>query len=274
MQYSGEPVMAPSGYMYSANLPTPEDIECMISNNVPRLLFIGLKRSGKTSILNTVCHQKSPQGTFHLDGSTRVERFELLSICNITFVDIPGSLDLERLSDEDTELIFGGTVAIVFVIDAMTSDRLKSNSVMKLCSIAKKASAVNPNINCEVLIHKLDSQTIQFKTQIQRMFERHVQDESYETKLDVIFTYHVTSIFNCSIHVALSKILQKLVPQSSTFEALLSNFVERSDSIQAYLVDLSSRLFFAKDSGALDPDVYELVIHYVDLMEDIVKQQE
>ncbi|KAJ1981458.1 GTP-binding protein gtr2, partial [Dimargaris cristalligena] len=133
---------------------------------------------------------------------------------------------------------------------------------------------INSAIGIEVLIHKLDSQTIQFKTQIQRMFEMYVQDEDYESNLsDTHVSYHVTSIFNCSIHIALSKIIQKLVPQAATFESLLSSFLAKSESHQVYLVDLTSRLYFAKDNVALDPDFYELVIHYNDLMEEIMKQQ-
>ncbi|KAJ1654304.1 GTP-binding protein gtr2 [Dispira simplex] len=258
----------------SSTLPSTEDIQNMVSNHVPRLLLLGLKRSGKTSILDIVFRQGNPEQTLHFDGSLRVERFQLESICNITFVDVPGSLDLTDLSDEDAELIFGGNVSIVFVIDAMTSDRLKSMSVMKLCTVAKRAFAINPNVNLEVLIHKLDSQTIQFKTQIQRMFERHIQEEAYDMRLyNAMFSYHVTSIFNCSIQIALSKIIQKLVPQVDTFESLLSSFVEKSDSHQVYLMDLGSRLFFAKDSGPLDPDIYELTINFFDLMEGLVEQQ-
>ncbi|KAJ1921636.1 GTP-binding protein gtr2 [Tieghemiomyces parasiticus] len=268
----------PSGNAYAAHnssVPTAEDIREMTADNCPRVLLVGLKRSGKTSIMETVFHLSSPDNSLHLDSGLRPVAWPLKSVPSIVFVDVPGSLDLDEISDAEAEQVYGGTVSIVFVVDAMTGDSIRTNSIFKLCTIARRAVAINPQINIEVLIHKLDNQSVQFKTQIQRMFEGYVQEEDYESHLgDVTFIYHVTSVFNTSIQVALSKIVQRLIPQYSTFENLLSTFLTKSESHQVYLVDLSSRLYFAKDNGALDPDMYDLSIHYIDLMDDILKQQD
>ncbi len=92
----------------------------MVSINKPRILLIGLRRSGKSSIQRVVFQKMSPHETLFLESTTSLG---INFIANNPYVqfevwDFPGDIDLEngvmfekqRLSPE---LIFGNCSAIV-----------------------------------------------------------------------------------------------------------------------------------------------------------------
>jgi hypothetical protein len=59
---------------------------------------------------------------------------------------------------------------------------------------------------------------------VERDVKQRVEDELADEGLtDVQISYHLTSIFDHSIFEALSKVIQKLIPQLPTLQALLNN---------------------------------------------------
>ena len=77
-------------------------------------------------------------------------------ISNSSFVqfyiwDFPGQVDFFDTVTFDTDIIFGGVGALVFVIDAQ-DDYL--DALSKLNTTVTKAHSVNPKIKFEVFIHK------------------------------------------------------------------------------------------------------------------------
>jgi Ras-related GTP-binding protein C/D len=59
---------------------------------------------------------------------------------------------------------------------------------------------------------------------VERDVKQRVEDELADEGLtDIQISYHLTSIFDHSIFEALSKVIQKLIPQLPTLQALLNN---------------------------------------------------
>ncbi len=173
----------------------------------------------------------------------------LLDISNNSFVqfqiwDFPGQIDFFD-STFESELIFGGCGALLFVIDAQ-DDYMEA--VQKLNQTIAQATKVNPNINFEVFVHKVDGLSedhkigmIQFfhfpirrnsslffwkdvQREIQQLVNDSLQDSGQLGRVPV--RYYLTSIYDHSIFEAFSKVIQKLIPQLPTLEKLLDLLVD------------------------------------------------
>jgi Ras-related GTP-binding protein C/D len=93
---------------------------------LPRVLLMGLRRSGKTSIQRVVFHKMAPNETIFLESTTKMGVEHVHSFIQFSIADFPGQIEFTDPSTFDLEAIFGeGAVdvtsacgAIIFVIDA------------------------------------------------------------------------------------------------------------------------------------------------------------
>lgn len=89
------------------------------SDQKPRILLMGLRRSGKSSIQKVVFHKMSPNETLFLESTNKIVKDDINNSSFVQFQiwDFPGQIDFfDPTFDSDT--IFGGCGALVFVIDA------------------------------------------------------------------------------------------------------------------------------------------------------------
>ena len=88
----------------------------------PRILLMGLRRSGKSSIQKVVFHKMSPNETLFLESTNKIVKDEISNSSFVQFQiwDFPGQVDFFD-PNFDCEMIFGGCGALVFVIDAQVS---------------------------------------------------------------------------------------------------------------------------------------------------------
>lgn len=82
-------------------------------------------RSGKSSIQKVVFHKMTPNETLFLESTNKIESENISNSSFVQFkiLDFPGQIDFFEPSF-DSEKIFGGQGALVFVIDA----QVKTNS--------------------------------------------------------------------------------------------------------------------------------------------------
>ena len=85
----------------------------------PRILLMGLRRSGKSSIQKVVFHKMSPRETLFLESTNKICREDVSnsSFVNFQIWDFPGQIDFFDPTF-DYEMIFRGTGALIFVIDS------------------------------------------------------------------------------------------------------------------------------------------------------------
>jgi Ras-related GTP-binding protein C/D len=128
----------------------------------PRILLMGPRRSGKSSIQRVVFYKMSPHETLFLESTNQLD---IKYVANNAFVqfqiwDFPGDFDFrgdlvyggQVISEQ---MIFGASSALVLVIDAQ--DEPYQEAVTRLVEIVRRAQAANPNISFEVFIHKVRS---------------------------------------------------------------------------------------------------------------------
>lgn len=88
----------------------------------PRILLMGLRRSGKSSIQKVVFHKMSPNETLFLESTNKICREDVSNSSFVSFQiwDFPGQIDFFDPTF-DYEMIFRGTGALIFVIDSQVS---------------------------------------------------------------------------------------------------------------------------------------------------------
>ncbi|XP_040575012.1 ras-related GTP-binding protein C [Lepeophtheirus salmonis] len=233
----------------------------------PKILLMGLRRSGKSSIRKVVFHKMSPNESLFLESNNVVLKEEITHSSYVQFSiwDFPGQIDFFD-SSFNAEKIFKGTGALIFVIDAQ-DDYLEA--LNKLNSTVIKAYAVDPNIKFEVFIHKVDGLPDDTKMVTQRDIHQRATDELSEMCLEIHLTFYLTSIYDYSIFEAFSKVVQKLIPQLPTLENLLNVFISNSTIEKAFLFDVISKIYLATDSSPVDMQTYELCCDMIDVVIDV-----
>jgi len=170
----------------------------------------------------------------------------------------------------DADAIFGSCGALVFIIDAQDD---YSDALNRLYQTVTKASKVNPNMNFEVFIHKVDGLTDENKMEIHRDISQQATDALSEGRIDSSnnfrLSFYLTSIYDHSIFEAFSKVVQKLIPQLPTLEHLLDNLISVCRIEKAFLIDVVSKIYVATDSSPVDMATYELCSDMIDVVIDI-----
>ena len=202
----------------------------------PRVLLMGTRRGGKSSIQNVVFHRMSPHETLFLESTNRTIKHDIASSSFLRFEvwDFPGHLDTASAAI-NPELTYGsGCGALVWVIDAQ-SDYYEALS--RLQATIAVAHRINPAIVFEVFLHKVDNpnpkpkpnltlpQTLPLilhkvdlftedqRVECQRDVQSHLADEMETACLgQVKINFHLTSIYDHSVFEAFSKVAQHLPP--------------------------------------------------------------
>jgi len=205
-----------------------------------------------------------------LDATSKIVKNDVSNSSFVQFQiwDFPGQIDFLD-STFDSDMIFSGCGALIYVIDAQASDDY-DEALQKLQITVARAYEVNPNITFEVFIHKVDGLEDDHKLEAQRLIQRQSQDDLADQGLSNIhLTFHLTSIYDHSIFEAFSKVIQKLIPQLATLENLLDILVSNCKMEKAFLVDVASKIYVATDSSFVDMQTYELASDMIDVVIDI-----
>jgi len=234
----------------------------------PRILLMGLRRSGKSSIQKVVFHKMSPNETLFLESTNKIVKEDITNSSFVQFHiwDFPGQIDFFDPAF-DSDMIFGGCGALIFVIDAQ-DDYMEA--LERLHTTATKAFKVNPGINFEVFIHKVDGLSEDYKMETQRDIHQRANEDLMDAGMEQVhLSFHLTSIYDHSIFEAFSKVVQKLIPQLPTLENLLNIFISNSSIEKAFLFDVVSKIYIATDSSPVDMQSYELCCDMIDVVIDV-----
>jgi Ras-related GTP-binding protein C/D len=257
---------------------------------LPKILLMGPRRGGKTSIQRVVFQKMSPHETlFRLEATQELERsiVDHTSLCRFTIWDFPG--DYYALPDSDDfdagassgtsgpddskKSIFEGSTSLLFVVDAQ--DEPYDHVLQSFTNAVTQALTVNPSICVEVFINKVDGELFlsdESKYDCRRDIMTQVSEELESCGIspdNLHIRYHLTSIYDHSIYEALSRVVQRLIPQLPTLENLLNVLVSTCSMEKAYLFDVVSKLYISTDSGPVDMQSVELCSDMIDVVLDV-----
>ena len=182
--------------------------------------------------------------------------------------ELPAHLATSATSaDFDHPAIFSNTGAVIWILDVQ-DEYLTSISTMIHAAVF--LAEHYPRVNFEVFIHKTDGLSDEYKYETFREVRQRVQDELSDLGHgDRSVSYYQTSIFDHSIFEAMSKVVQRLLPQLPAMEALLNKLCSSCRIQKAYLFDTMSKLYVATDASPTFLKDYEVCSDYVDVIVDI-----
>jgi Ras-related GTP-binding protein C/D len=180
--------------------------------------------------------------------------------------DLPGHLDYFDPAF-DTDNIFEEIGALIWVIDAQDE---YLDAIQRLNMTILNLQQSYPDINIEVFVHKVDGLSDDFRGDTFRDIIQRVQDELSDNGYEQApISFYQTSIYDHSIFEAFSKVIQKLIPQLPTLEALLNNLCGACNIEKAYLFDIMSKIYIATDTSPTDIATYEVCSDYIDVVIDV-----
>ncbi|GAB5368170.1 hypothetical protein AAMO2058_001295700 [Amorphochlora amoebiformis] len=236
-----------------------------------RLMLLGAKRSGKTSIIRVVFQKMSPHETLFLDPTSSIGVTDISNnaFVQLKIVDFPGGYDFGD-KKMTPELLFKRDGAIIFVIDQQDGqDDL--TAVEHFLDVARLAHSVNPKLAIDVLIHKVEPEAEAYHDDVLervRQIRQVIVEQLTEERLDINPTFHLTSIYDHTVFEAFSKIVQKRIPQMNQLEKLLSGLVINCRVEKAYVFDVISKIYIATDNSEMD-NFYELCSDAIDVVIDV-----
>mmetsp|Transcript_3283 Transcript_3283/g.10211 ORF Transcript_3283/g.10211 Transcript_3283/m.10211 type:complete len:316 (+) Transcript_3283:136-1083(+) len=236
--------------------------------STPRVLLMGARRAGKSSIQKVVFHKMSPHETLFLEPTNKLVKNDIANSSFVQFEvwDFPGHVDTTSAAVKP-ELTFGGCSALVWVIDAQDDH---AEALARLQATIGTAYRINPSIVFEVLVHKVDSFSEDQRIECQRELQAHLSEELTAARLQhVKVNFHLTSIYDHSVFEAFSKVVQQLIPQLPTLESLLDILVASCRIEKAFLFDVVSKVYIATDSSLVDMQSYELCADMIDVVIDV-----
>lgn len=168
-----------------------------------------------------------------------------------------------------TDTIFERSNTLVYVIDAQEDDY--EDALPKLAETISLAHTINPNINFEVFLHKVDGDFMseEAKADRKQSIQNFVMSELADKNGDVLVSYYLTSIYDHSALEAFSKVVQKLVPQLPTLNSLLDILIACCNVEKSFIVDVITKLYIATDSNPVDAHTYELCSDLLDVVIDV-----
>lgn len=231
----------------------------------PRILLLGQRRSGKSSISNVVFHKMPPQESLFLPSTSKICKENMHSFMDFQVWDFPGQLDfMDPAFDSST--IFPAVGSVIWVIDAQ--DNLFP-ALNRLHSTILHCDQFYPGINLEIFIHKVDGLSQESKIDIRRDIMDKLEDQLSDSGFDDIkLNWHLTSIYDNSIFEAFSKVLNKLVPELGSIIKLLDVLEKSSAMSKVYIIDVLSKIFVATNSQEDDGQSYQLASDFVDMVID------
>ena len=137
--------------------------------------------------------------------------------------------------------------------------------------------SINPRVSFDIFINKVDEDVfpnddgkLDFQNSVSNDVYREFEEVSgiKSTNLVQGISYHLTSIYDYSVHEVFSKVVQKLFPEQPSVEVLLNQLGLACDFEKVYLFDMQTHLYFGTDENFVDQVVYELCIDCLDLMVD------
>lgn len=162
---------------------------------------------------------------------------------------------------------YAKTDSVIYIIDSQDEYLYALQNLLNIIETAYKA---NPQINFEILIHKVDGLSDDFRLDTQRDIMQRVTDELSDVGIEgANLSFYLTSIFDHSIYETFSRILQKLVPNLSTLENLLDILCQHSAIEKAFLFDMNSKLYLSTDSSPVDVEIYQVCSDFIDLSMDL-----
>jgi Ras-related GTP-binding protein C/D len=252
----------------------------MMEDHLPRILLLGVKQSGKTSIQKVVLQGMAPHETTFLEATTAIRKESTKNdFLEFNVWDVPGQEDLTQDKTVDLEAILYRCGAIIFVLDTRQSlynyQREFQDAVKRLIESIVRVQKIKPSLIVEVFMHKIDALNESQQSDLLRRVRTQVQEgvlaRADKRDVGLAVNYHLTSIFDSSVFEAFSYVVQSLIVQRPHVASLLDLLNTQCKLQTSYLFDVQTRLCLASTGSYSEHEsqVYELCSDFVEMIKSL-----
>ncbi|KJA14372.1 hypothetical protein HYPSUDRAFT_49256 [Hypholoma sublateritium FD-334 SS-4] len=230
-----------------------------------KILLLGLRRAGKTSIQQFLFNNMQPSQTFYLETTMRITKHAIDTIIPLEIWDCPANTTVESLGVPLAQF-----ATIIFVIDIRD---LYNQPISKLVEFIIASYEANPDIILEVFVHKAEKLQEDDKIENFRQIHERVSDRLLDMSPEyeqMQLNFHLTSIYDNTLHEAFSRVLQKLTEPLPYLEELMNVFCANSQSSKAFLFDINSKLYVATDASPVDAATHNLCCDYLNMLNNFM----
>ncbi|KAG5465911.1 hypothetical protein CUR178_00626 [Leishmania enriettii] len=242
---------------------------------LPKVLLMGLRKSGKSSIQKVVFEGMQPHDSVTLATTVQPEKSTVHSndFVNFEVWDFPGQndpFDPNNASRYDVSQLLENCGAIVYVLDCR---ELIEDARARLLETISAAYRYNPELCVEVFIHKVDALSEDHQADLLASLQRRVEEEAkqlLENVQPLRLNFNLTSIYDHSVFQAFSLVVQKLIKSKTPYITELLQMLNSNSNIDlSYLFLSHSKIYVAVDErNRLKSRTYDLCS---DAIEVVVK---
>ena len=227
-----------------------EEFQATPTNNMKKIVLMGLANAGKTCIYERVFEGKKPWELVHQAATKGIsyKDYEIGSMSKPVIWDLGGQQQyLDEYHGPLRDNIFRKASILLYVIDITDYDRFE-NSRIEFEWAVDQILSHNPNAKLNVFLHKSDliHDKDSVVSHIKNVLSKNI---SYD-----IF-YNLTSIFDESLFKAWSDIIRELSPKSTFINSILNQLKNQHGVKDSLVIERSSGLACGSTIDVMEEDV-------------------
>lgn len=235
-----------------------EEFQHTPTNNMKKIVLMGLSNAGKTCIYERVFEGKKPWELIHQTATKGIsyKDYEIGTMANPMIWDLGGQQQyLDEYHGPLRKNIFRKASLLLYVVDITDYDRFESARIEFEWSV-NQILLYNPNAKLNIFLHKSDliHDKSTLVSHMKKVFARNISHE---------ITYHLTSIFNESLFKAWSDIIRELSPKSMFINSILKQLKNQKGVKDALVIEKSSGLACG---STIDADEEEIIVGMISLL--------
>ena len=238
------------------------------SNDIKKIILIGLSNAGKTCIYERVFEGKKPWELMHSASTKGIsyKKYKVGSMSKPMIWDLGGQQ--QYFDDYHTTLrtdIFKKASILLFVFDVTDVDRFE-NSRFELEWSANQAKLFNPDVIINVLFHKID--LIHDKDALISYLKTFLsQNISHK------IMYHPTSIFDESLFKVWSEIIREISPKTTFINSILKLLKDQPGVQDVVLIERSTGLACGSTLEQSEEDIFTGMLSLLTITIDKVTRE-
>ncbi|THH08593.1 hypothetical protein EW145_g2599 [Phellinidium pouzarii] len=249
-----------------------------------KILLLGLRRSGKTSIQQVLFDDLNPKQAFFVEPTMKLTKHKVDSFIPLEIWDCPGTVTIESLG-----VPLSLFTTIIFVIDIQDSYH---HPIARLIDFTVTAYQENPDVNLEIFVHKAEALSEDFRADSFRHIQarlieeladlpplsfnasspgsptRTLLTEPSDDPVQIPYSFHLTSVYDHSLQESFARVFTRILSPGSLpyLEELLNSFTTTSSSKKTFLFDTKAKFFVATDNSPVDVDMLRSCCDYVHML--------
>ncbi|MFW9875377.1 MAG: ADP-ribosylation factor-like protein [Candidatus Thorarchaeota archaeon] len=235
-----------------------EEFQHTPTNNMKKIVLMGLSNAGKTCIYERVFEGKRPWELIHQTATKGISYrdYEVGELAKPMIWDLGGQQQyLDEYHGPLRKNIFRKDSILLYVIYITDYDRFE-NAKLEFEWSVNQILSFNPNAKLNVFLHKSDliHDKDSVVSHIKKVFSENISHE-------IIF--HLTSIFDESLFKAWSDIIRELSPKSIFINSILKQLKNQNGVKDALVIEKTSGLACGSTIDLLEED---LIIGMISLL--------